>query len=233
MKKNKKKTRGSFVDVFTNLIIKLTKSILKLIIELLIGLLFGIYTLLEILYNILGIVYNKLPKVAQMAVIYTIIGVIALLILFPKQVIKYVGFETINEKEVVKYVEINDKTCKLDKTSCEIYLVGQAYGLTEEQSLMIVSIARWETGNYSSAVYNNKNNVGGNFKNGELATFDSLEQGINYFVSNLKNNYFDKGLNTLEKIQKVYAPVGADNDDKNINLNWLDGTKKIYERLVK
>ncbi|MCI9110679.1 MAG: glucosaminidase domain-containing protein [Bacilli bacterium] len=56
-----------------------------------------------------------------------------------------------------------------------------------------------------SAAVRNKNNVGGMMGNGGLIHFNSLEEGIKAFVVNLKERYFDKGLNTPELINKKYA----------------------------
>lgn len=65
-------------------------------------------------------------------------------------------------------------------------------------------------------------------KNG-LMTFSSLEEGIDKMASNLKRNYIDKGLTTIEAIQKKYAPNGADNDPTNLNSYWTSGVKKYYK----
>jgi hypothetical protein len=64
-------------------------------------------------------------------------------------------------------------------------------------------------------------------------TFETLDAGIEYFVANLKNLYFDMGLDTLEKIQPKYCPVGASNDPNNLNVYWLNNTKAYYDELVK
>lgn len=56
----------------------------------------------------------------------------------------------------------------------------------------------------SSAVKKH-NNVGGMYSGGKLIHFNSLEEGIKSFISNLKTNYYDKGLTTPEQINKKYA----------------------------
>lgn len=65
-------------------------------------------------------------------------------------------------------------------------------------------------------------------KNG-LMSFSSLEEGIDKMASNLKRNYFDKGLTTIEQIQKKYAPNGAANDPTNLNSYWTSGVTKYYK----
>ena len=65
--------------------------------------------------------------------------------------------------------------------------------------------------------------------NSGLITYNSLDEGIEAFLINLKNNYFDIGLDTLDKIQKKYCPIGAKNDPTGLNKNWLNGVNKMYE----
>ena len=63
--------------------------------------------------------------------------------------------------------------------------------------------------------------------------YNSLDEGIEKFLINLKNNYFDIGLTTLEKIQPKYCPIGAKNDPTGLNKHWLNGTNKMLEELRK
>lgn len=62
-------------------------------------------------------------------------------------------------------------------------------------------------------------------------TFSSLDEGIDFFVRNLKNNYIDMGLTSIETIQPKYAPVGATNDPNNLNSYWVNGVTKYYNEL--
>lgn len=75
---------------------------------------------------------------------------------------------------------------------------------------MSIAISKWETGNYTSVAFRSKNNVGGMMCSSGLITYGSLEEGIIAFLNNLKYNYFDIGLDTLEKIQPKYCPIGAE-----------------------
>ncbi len=73
--------------------------------------------------------------------------------------------------------------------------------------LVATSIILEETGctwNCSSLVKNN-NNVGGMRAYSGYLKFDTLEEGIEAFISNLSNNYYQKGLNTPELINTKYA----------------------------
>ena len=76
------------------------------------------------------------------------------------------------------------------------------------------------------------NNVGGMMCNSGLRSYDSLDDGIEAYLNNLKYNYFDIGLDTLEKIQPKYCPIGAANDPTGLNKYWLSGTQKKYNELI-
>lgn len=227
-----KKPEGYYTDKICDFIVNLTFKFLKLIVTLIIGALYGAYTIIEALFDKCIELLKKCPKWAKIGLFYGVIIFIVFLILNPRTIEKYIGFETIKEQEVTKYVYIDDKTCKMDKYSCMIYLVGKEYGLTDEQSYLTVAISQHETGNYTSDAFKNKNNVGGVFKNGQLATYSSLEEGINAFINNLKKNYFDKGLNTIEAIGNKYCPIGASNDPKGVNVYWIPTVTKNYNKLI-
>lgn len=59
-------------------------------------------------------------------------------------------------------------------------------------------------------------------------SFGSIDEGIYALASLLKRKYIGRGLNTIEKIQKVYAPNGVDNDPTNLNQHWVSGVSKYY-----
>lgn len=109
---------------------------------------------------------------------------------------------------------------------------GRKYGMTPDQVKIGMSIAMHETGRGSSHAFRNKNNSMGISPNGGgPRSFGSVEEGIDYGMRNLKRNYFDKGLTTLEQIGAVYAPIGADNDPRNLNQHWVKGVRKNYNSL--
>lgn len=234
LKRGKKVERqeGYYTDKICDFIVNLAIKVLKLVITLVIGALYGLYATIEVLFDKIFELIKKLPKMAKIGLFYGVVIIITILVLNPRVVEKYVGFETIKEKQVTKYVKIEDKTCKMDKYSCMIYLVGKEYGLTDEQSFMAVAISKHETGNYTSNAFKNQNNLGGIFRSGQLATFGTLEEGINEFVSLLKNSYFDKGLDTIEEIGNVYCPVGASNDPTGVNVHWIPMVTKYYNELI-
>ncbi|MCM1052604.1 MAG: glucosaminidase domain-containing protein [Ruminococcus sp.] len=79
----------------------------------------------------------------------------------------------------------------------------------EVDPLVATSIILVETGCTYNCSYLVKhcNNVGGMKGKGcgAYAKFSNLEEGINAFITNLSKNYYKKGLNTPELINKKYA----------------------------
>ena len=130
------------------------------------------------------------------------------------------------ELESLEKIEELSNECALDEVSCKIKKVAQDYGVDWR---LAVAISMHETGKYTSIAFNELNNVGGNFRNGSLMVFEDLDKGIDFFVSNLKNNYIDMGLDTIELIQPKYCPIGI--NDNGDNKYWVSGVIKYYKEL--
>ena len=160
---------------------------------------------------------------------------------FEKQKDIKVSEETKEETEILEVEDVNkveevvDK-CMMDYTSCKIKEVAIREGISDWK--IPVAIARHECGykdnQYLSNAFKNKNNVGGMMyydtttKSSYLMTFDTIDEGVEAFVSNLKRNYFNLGLDTIEKIQPKYAPVNAQNDPYGLNEFWVSGVRAFY-----
>ena len=132
------------------------------------------------------------------------------------------------ELESLEKIEELSNECALDEVSCKIKEVADSYGVDWR---LAIAISMHETGKYTSVAFNDNNNVGGNFRNGSLMVFEDLDKGIDFFISNLKYNYIDLGLDTVEEISSKYAPIGADNDPNNLNQYWVSGVYKYYKEL--
>lgn len=130
------------------------------------------------------------------------------------------------ELEDLEKIEELSNDCTLDEVSCKIKKVAQNYGVDWR---LAVAISMHETGKYTSIAFNELNNVGGNFRNGSLMVFEDLDKGIDFFISNLKNNYIDMGLDTIELIQPKYCPIGI--NDNGDNKYWVSGVTKYYKEL--
>jgi hypothetical protein len=109
---------------------------------------------------------------------------------------------------------------------------GRKYGI---DSKLLMAIAMHETGNGTSEAVKSKNNPGGimdpDTNWAEIKKFGSLDEGIDFMARNLKENYIDQGLTTIEQIQQKYAPIGAANDPRGVNKDWVAGVKSFYEKL--
>lgn len=136
-------------------------------------------------------------------------------------------------KEKLKEEIALEEVCYLDEISCKIKKVAEEY---EINWMMAVAIAKHETGNYTSYAFKSLNNVGGMMywtgTKSALQSFNSLEKGIDAYVSNLKRNYYDMGLDTIEEIQQKYAPIGAANDPNGLNNYWVKGVSNYYYSLA-
>lgn len=138
-----------------------------------------------------------------------------------------------NELETVKAENQKNKTIKsFNEVESDIYNKSIEVGLTHEQAVLVIAISRHETGNWKSNAFINKNNFGGVMCNTGLRVYDTYNDGLNGFVNLLKTRYFDKGLDTIEKIGAVYCPVGATNDPTGVNQYWIPSVTKFYNEYL-
>lgn len=110
--------------------------------------------------------------------------------------------------------------------------IAEKHGIPAD---MFAAIITHETGHGTSNALVNNNNPGGMMTGGknamQLQGFDTLENGLNAMASNLKRNYFDKGLDTPEKIGPKYAPGGALNDPRGLNNSWVNGVSALQRQI--
>lgn len=101
--------------------------------------------------------------------------------------------------------------------------------------VLMTAIALHETGFGTSNAVVNKNNPGGlmNPATGsrQLYVFSTLEEGIHAMGQTLHNRIIKDGLNTIEKLGQVYAPIGAANDPTGLNRHWVPNVTKIANDL--
>lgn len=109
--------------------------------------------------------------------------------------------------------EVKDNPRKLMKIVCEEYNVDY---------VLAISIARAETGNFTSKLFLENNNIGGLKGSNGWLKYDTLAEGINDYVLILKKYYIDKGLDTPEKMQPKYCP-GDDGQ------HWVQMVNSIME----
>lgn len=231
IKKSRKNNKTKF---------NLLKLLLKIILILFNILFYMIYTIIHFSNNLIAKIFMKLPRLLKIGIVYVLLfNFIADLYNLYKDDItikevqtKVLKVTALPKSENKAVEEQKEEICNLDSTSCKIVENAKKIGLNKEQTLISIAISKWETGNYTSSAFLNKNNVGGMMCSNGLISYSTLEDGILAFLNNLKYNYFDIGLTTLELIQPKYCPVGAKNDPQGLNKNWLIGTNKMYEQLI-
>lgn len=262
MKKNKKgekqmnKNLKNVKGLLTTTIILLFKAIYTLIKNTLyIG-----YLIIYNFDNLVAKLFIKLPRILRVFGVYSLvmISVIYFIGLNKKSlkrplneeiedkeeiaiVIPETDEEELKELEKIEQEEIKEekenkneeKKCTLGEIECAIYNKGIEKGMTHKQAIMTIAISRHETGNWKSNAFKTKNNFGGIMYKGKLASYKSFDEGLERFSTLLNDKYFAKGLNTIEKIQKVYAPIGAKNDPNNLNSSWVSGVTKFYNQYLK
>lgn len=101
-------------------------------------------------------------------------------------------------------------------------MIYQATKDTEVDPYLAISISRLETGHYTSKAFVEGNNFGGITVSGEVASFDSIDSGLDRYVS-LLGWYHRNGMTTAETMQATYCPP---------NENWDEVVNDIYETMI-
>ena len=118
---------------------------------------------------------------------------------------------------------------KLSNLGEQFIEAGRKYNINPT---LLASIAMHETGKGTSRAANEKNNIAGMMGKDGLRNYDSVKDSIFDMARNLRQNYLDKGLDTIAKIGAKYAPVGADNDPTGLNNHWVKGVNNFFGTLV-
>ncbi|MBM7716017.1 NlpC/P60 family protein [Heyndrickxia sporothermodurans] len=103
-----------------------------------------------------------------------------------------------------------------------IISLADEYGI---DPVLASAIMLHETGRGTSNAVRNYNNPGGIMDPASgwsrLMRFPTMEEGLRYTMANLKRRIIDDGLDTIEKLGAVYAPIGAENDPNGLNQHWV------------
>lgn len=225
-----------------NIIIKMLMLLVKALFMIGKSIVKIIYLIIKFIDNLMAKLFMKLPRLLKVGVVYSLIGLAILnFVNVPSKSVsaktettEKVAIATENlpvettEKPVVEK-KVENTTCKFDnENACKIYDKAIEKGLTEKQSLLVVAISTHETGYWTSKAFTENHNFGGIMTSKGLKSYSTYEEGLDHFVSVLKNYYFDKGLTTIEQIGAKYCPVGAENDPKGLNVNWVPSVTSIY-----
>lgn len=234
----------------TNILIKLIKGLIKAFALLIAQIAKMIYLIIKAFNNLNAKIFMKLPRLLKVAIIYTLIGLSIFAFEKPRVLVKEVLSSSIVEQVETLENEINiqdnqitqqkqeierlNVVVKLNDIEKKIYNVAINSELTHEQAILVVAISKHETGNWTSNLYKNNNNFGGiyNSKEQKFYSYESNDKGLQAFVNLLKNNYFGKGLDTIEKIGAKYCPVGASNDPTGVNQHWVPKVTQYYNNYL-
>lgn len=234
----------------TNILIKLIKGLVKAFALLIAQIAKMIYLIIKAFNNLNAKIFMKLPRLLRVVIIYTLIGLSILTFDKPQVLVKEVlsssmveQIETLENEINIQNNQLTQKDneiarlnviTKLNDIEKKIYNVAINSELTHEQAILVVAISKHETGNWTSNLYKNNNNFGGiyNSKEQKFYSYESNEKGLQAFVNLLKNNYFAKGLDTIEEIGAKYCPVGASNDPTGVNQHWVPKVTQYYNNYL-
>lgn len=234
----------------TNILIKLIKGLIKAFALLIAQIAKMIYLIIKAFNNLNAKIFMKLPRLVRVAIIYLLIGLSIFAFEKPRVLVKEVLSSSIVEQVETLENEINiqdnqitqqkqeierlNVVVKLNDIEKKIYNTSINSELTHEQAILVVAISKHETGNWTSSLYKNNNNFGGiyNSKEKKFYSYESNEKGLQAFVNLLKNNYFGKGLDTIEEIGSKYCPVGAENDPTGVNQHWVPKVTQYYNNYL-
>lgn len=244
--KNKKLYKKNLLDLLLSLIMKglkwLIKTTIKTIVYLIIGIMTIVYKLMKLFNKLIAKGFNKLPRLLKVSIVYSLVGLATIgvvSIVNPKVKVQTIVKNEIVEKAIAKEITETETTEKQvveenkvidleNDNANNIYNKAIENGLTKDQAILVVSISRHETGNWTSKAFHNNYNFGGIMDSDGLRDYENYDQGLNDFVRILKNYYFDLGLNTIEQIGTKYCPVGAENDPNGLNQYWVGGVTEFY-----
>ena len=234
----------------TNILIKLIKGLIKAFALVIAQIAKIVYLIIKWFNNLNAKLFMKLPRLLRVAIIYLLIGLSVFAFEKPRVLVKEVLSSSIVEQVETLQNEIDNLLTQIKAKDSEIarlkvianfndiekkiYNKSIENELTHEQAVLVVAISKHETGNWTSDLYKNNNNFGGiyNGREEKFYSYESNEKGLQAFVNLLKNNYFGKGLNTIEEIGAKYCPVGAENDPKGVNVHWVPKVTQYYNNYL-
>ena len=166
MKRNRKKRVKVMLKSILRAFILLLTNVLELLMYLLVKGVKVAYKLIYWVNTLIGKLFMKLPRPTRTLVIYVLVLTFVLDltgVIQGKKIIKTIEYKTVNTIMPVAKAEPKkeEPKCKYDEVSCKIYDKALKIGMNHEQALISISISKWETGNYTSVAFKEKNNIGG------------------------------------------------------------------------
>lgn len=232
MKTRTNKFRGKRVGL---LLIEIIKEVLKDIYYVLVGMVYIAVKTYVAFEKAFLRVWKSFPKwLVRIIVWVMLINISVLNDKAPEIIEKIVTNIEIKEVYAIKEIMVEPKKCEWGIYECAVYDTALEYGLNDEQAKIAVAITQHETDDYTSLMFKNKNNIGGMYNSTDKCfySYNSVEDGIDAYIRNLKRLYIDQGLDTIEKIHGKYAPLDVENDPTGLNAYWVAGVTRYYNELI-
>jgi hypothetical protein len=96
--------------------------------------------------------------------------------------------------------------------------------------IFLAAISMHESANGKSDFARNRNNVFGIYLRGQYHRFKNVDECIEFSAKLLAGRIYSKNP-TIVGVQRIYCPVGADNDPKGLNKYWLSGVMDKMQKL--
>ncbi len=93
---------------------------------------------------------------------------------------------------------------------------------------LMLSIGAAESGYYTASTMLYKNNIYGGMGSGGLIAYKNIEYGVWQYIKKMSEQYYAKGLNTIESIGYVFCPQMI-NGVKTVSSHWISLVTKALE----
>ncbi len=149
--------------------------------------------------------------------------------LFPKQVISSKYDVRKPDKVTAAQLDLIFRG-KLEGKGAKVIEVSKKYGICPK---FYSALLCHESAFGTSAFARKYNNVAGRMAKGgrQPMKFSSVDECLDSSAKHLQKNYVLENRVTLAAIQKKYCPIGAKNDPKGKNRDWLSGLQSLMERI--
>lgn len=97
--------------------------------------------------------------------------------------------------------------------------------------LFFTAVIVHESANGKSRLARECNNVAGIYMKKKYVSFDSVDECIG-FTAKLMAGRLYRNCHTVDDIQQVYCPIGADNDMGNMNKDWTSGVIQHMKQMA-
>lgn len=130
-------------------------------------------------------------------------------------------------KNPEEYGYSSDNIYRAEKLESDLTIREMVYKYADVFDLdrdLMLALACAESGWFESSIATHNNNPYSCRSTGNFFIYDSLERGILEGQLNLRLNYFDQGLTTIESFARKYCPEGTD--------HWLSLVRSVHNNVL-